>query len=435
MNKIFNDDMNKDVKVKGKLTQEMKDFLKEEKDKYKKSNINEQQLLLMKKLYIDDKVIFGLGIRKMYYYLKDNYPEFEISIPQVTRFLKSLEVKQLNNPVKETKDVGRTVMSAPFQRMEMDLLDLQNKEQKGYKYLLNIIDVFSKYALSIALKNKNDSTVLDGFKKLMKELKTKFNQYPKTIYSDNGSEFINSNMKKYLIRLRIRQLLTNSNSPGSHAKQVENFNGYIRRQLHNYEIQYNNPDWTQYYKKVINIYNNTRNRTTNTTPIDVMENKANNEDVRSNIDKATLNTSDEENKTKYKAGQKVRVKQYTPTFEKKTNNINWSREIYEIVRVIGSNTQNTRYKIRMIKDEDNNDVDEPIMETFYKNDLQPISKILIKTDTQPKYIVSKILKKRTRNGKKELLIKWKSYKDTTWEPYNMIQADVPKLVKKFEESI
>jgi len=54
-----------------------------------------------------------------------------------------------------------------------DLVDMQEwaSENKGYKYMLNIIDVFSKYAWSFPIKDKRGKTVLDAFKQTEKKPK------------------------------------------------------------------------------------------------------------------------------------------------------------------------------------------------------------------------------------------------------------------------
>ena len=56
------------------------------------------------------------------------------------------------------------------------------KQNKGYKYMLNVIDVFSKYAWSIPMKNKTGLTTLEAFKKILKEC----GRIPKRIWVDKG---------------------------------------------------------------------------------------------------------------------------------------------------------------------------------------------------------------------------------------------------------
>ena len=52
-----------------------------------------------------------------------------------------------------------------------DLVDMREweKQNKGYKYMLNVIDVFSKYAWSIPMKNKTGVTTLEALRKIAKE--------------------------------------------------------------------------------------------------------------------------------------------------------------------------------------------------------------------------------------------------------------------------
>jgi len=66
------------------------------------------------------------------------------------------------------------------------------KKNKGFNYLLTVIDLFSKYAYTIPLKSKNSDGVISAFKKLFKTRK------PAELWTDQGSEFINRNFKTFL---------------------------------------------------------------------------------------------------------------------------------------------------------------------------------------------------------------------------------------------
>ena len=60
------------------------------------------------------------------------------------------------------------------------------KENDGYKYLLNVIDLFSKTAYSIPLKSKSSEVIIDAFETLFT------NRRPKKLWTDQGSEFIST---------------------------------------------------------------------------------------------------------------------------------------------------------------------------------------------------------------------------------------------------
>ena len=68
-----------------------------------------------------------------------------------------------------------------------------------FKYLLNLIDHFSKYACSFLLKDKKANTVLFYIKECFKKI-----GIPKQLGTDNGSEFSNNKMKNYLDENKIK---------------------------------------------------------------------------------------------------------------------------------------------------------------------------------------------------------------------------------------
>ena len=69
----------------------------------------------------------------------------------------------------------------------VDLADMQliSKYNKGIRYLLCVIDLFSRYAWVIPLKNKKGGTIDEGFKKILDDS----NRKPNKIWVDHGSEF------------------------------------------------------------------------------------------------------------------------------------------------------------------------------------------------------------------------------------------------------
>ena len=78
----------------------------------------------------------------------------------------------------------------------VDLADMQSlsKKNKSIKYLLCAIDLYSKYAFIIPLKNKKGISIANGFDKIMKQS----NRKPNKIWVDQGGEFCNRVLKKWL---------------------------------------------------------------------------------------------------------------------------------------------------------------------------------------------------------------------------------------------
>ena len=71
-----------------------------------------------------------------------------------------------------------------------DLADMQfiRKFNKGFRFLLCVIDIFSKYAWVVPLKDKKGISIVNAFQKILKES----NRKPNKIWVDKGSEFYNN---------------------------------------------------------------------------------------------------------------------------------------------------------------------------------------------------------------------------------------------------
>ena len=73
-------------------------------------------------------------------------------------------------------------------------MQLRRKYNKGIRYLLCAIDLFSKYAFFVPLKDKKGTTIANAFQNILDNSKRK----PNKIYVDRGSEFYNTHFKKLL---------------------------------------------------------------------------------------------------------------------------------------------------------------------------------------------------------------------------------------------
>ena len=106
-----------------------------------------------------------------------------------------------------------------------DLTDLQYwKEQNdGYRYILTVIDVLSKYSWAVPLKDKTAASVTKAFQLLFKEAT------PQKLWTDQGSEFYNSTLKGVLQKLKIELYSTY----GEHKSAiVERFNRTMKQKMY-----------------------------------------------------------------------------------------------------------------------------------------------------------------------------------------------------------
>ena len=101
---------------------------------------------------------------------------------------------ELHKPIRKNFPRRKVKAFTPNQIWAADLVEMipYSRENKGFKYLLTVIDVFSKYGWIVPLKTKTGAEVTAAFKKLFKEA------VPAKLWTDAGKEFWNSNMKKLL---------------------------------------------------------------------------------------------------------------------------------------------------------------------------------------------------------------------------------------------
>ena len=106
----------------------------------------------------------------------------------------------------------------------LDILDLKDygpENNGGYRYILVVIDNFSKFGWNIPLKNKNAPTIKDSFENIIISSKRK----PNLIESDRGKEFYNNLFQDFLNKNNVK-LYSRNSSYG--AVLAERFNRTIR---------------------------------------------------------------------------------------------------------------------------------------------------------------------------------------------------------------
>ena len=103
---------------------------------------------------------------------------------------------ELHKPVIKTFSKGKVYSSFKDNIWGVDLADMQllSRQNKGIKYLLCVIDLFSKYAFVVPLKDKKGASVVKGFEKIVSES----GRQPNKIWVDQGSEFYNKTFKNWL---------------------------------------------------------------------------------------------------------------------------------------------------------------------------------------------------------------------------------------------
>ena len=109
------------------------------------------------------------------------------------------------------------------------LADMQliSKFNKGFRFLLCVIDIYSKYAWFFPLKDKKGASIVKTFQSILK----KSNRKPNKIWVDKGSEFYNSHFKKWLKDNNIEMYSTHN---GGKSVVAERFIRTIKNKFYKY---------------------------------------------------------------------------------------------------------------------------------------------------------------------------------------------------------
>ena len=143
-----------------------------------------------------------------------------------------------------------------------DLVEMQkfSKINKGYSYLLTCIDIFSKYAFVIPLKDKKGITIKNALQKIFKKRKPKF------LWTDNGKEFYNNQVNDLLEKNNIKLYSTNNSEIKSSV--IERFNRTFKNMMYKKFTENNNTIFYNMIDKLVNEYNNKYHRTIKMTPVE-----------------------------------------------------------------------------------------------------------------------------------------------------------------------
>ena len=194
-------------------------------------------------------------------------------------------------------------------------MHLINKFNKKFRFLLCVIDIFSKYARVVTLKHKKGITITNAFQKMSK----KSNRKPNKIRVDKGSEFYNSSVKKWLQNNDI-ELYSIHNRRKSVV--AERFIRSLKTKIYKCMTSISKNVYINKLDDIVNEYNNTYHRTIKMKPVDVKDNTY--------IDSMVFYSNDKD--PKFKVGNHVRISKHKNIFAKGYM-INWSEEVFVIKKV------------------------------------------------------------------------------------------------------
>lgn len=252
------------------------------------------------------------------------------------------------------------------------------RQNKGFNYILTVIDCFSKYAWAIPLKNKTADVVCVAMKNIFESS----GRVPKNLHTDMGKEFYNKTFNDLMKNLKINHYSTYTHLK---ASIVERFNRTLKEKMWKLFSFQGSFKWINILEDLVADYNNTKHRTINMTPTEV-----NSKQIERKLLNTVYNYKIIIAKNKFKVGQHVRISKFKDIFEKGYTP-NWSPEIFKITKV------NQKHPVTyQLADYQN----QKIMGRFYEKELQS-------TKYPNAYLVEKVLKKKGSN----VFVKWLGFEN------------------------
>lgn len=301
-------------------------------------------------------------------------------------------VNELHKPARKYFKRRRVIVKGLNDLVQADLVEMIKyaKINKGYKYILVVINVFSKFVWCEPVKNKSGNEVVRAMDKILSQM----NARPKNLQTDMGKEFYNKKFKELTDKWKI-----NHYSSYTHLKAsvVERVNRTLKNKMWRQFSLQGNYKWLDVLSDIVADYNNTNHRTIKMKPINVKK-----KDVKRLLQTvySHLKTVDPR-KQKLKVKDYVRISKYREAFSKGYTP-NWSNEIFQIRKIHRSNP-----RTYLLKDQEG----DQIQGGFYEHELQKVKYPDI-------YLVEKIMRKK---GNK-LYVKWLGLnsKQNSWILKNQI---------------
>ena len=308
----------------------------------------------------------------------------QIPVSQAKKELQQVLSYTLHKPRRRRFKTLPTLVFGINEQFVMDLVDLQKlaKYNKGYKYLLTVIDVLSKFAWVELLKSKSATAMVDALQRLWARLG---DRVPQKVQTDSGSEFYNAKVQAFFKKHGVNHFSTHGDL---HRSVVKRWNRTLKTKMFRYFTAHNTLKYIDVLPALVKTYNHTFYSSIQEKPVNV--NTDNEEEIWNRLYKARL-TPRRLKKPTLRVGDKVRLdKKFRPF--KKGYLPGWTEEVFLVQRIHTTKPVVT-YKLTEWDGS-------PIKGTFYEPDVQKVH-----VTDESLFRIDRVLK---RQGK-QVFVSWKGW--------------------------
>jgi len=157
---------------------------------------------------------------------------------------------EIHKPVRKVKQRRHVRASEKDEIWSMDLVDMSEwkSDNDGEKYMLTVVDVFSRFAWARPMLTKSANDTFAAFIDIVDSTK----RQPKKIWVDQGAEFYNSTFKKWM---KAQGVIMYSTFGESKSVIVERFNKTLKTKMWHYFTEKNTRRWVDELPRLLSWYN------------------------------------------------------------------------------------------------------------------------------------------------------------------------------------
>jgi hypothetical protein len=293
----------------------------------------------------------------------------------------------LHKPVRKRYNTRPYKTSEIDQHWQADLVEMipYANVNDGFRYILTLIDLFSRYAWAEPLRNKTAGEVAAAFRRVFAR-----GRQPQRLQTDDGREFDNGVVQHLLNMENIRFFTVKSQFK---AAVVERFNRTLKSKMWRYFTRTGNHRWVDVLPDLLISYNAAVHRSIGVAPINVTNDNEHELWLRQERQGPQVVTR-RDITTPYVVGDQVRVSVSKNVFAKGYLP-NWTEQIYTVSQVL--NTEPEQYKLRDYNNQE-------ITGSFYSAEMQRVV-------PPERYAVERVIRTRKVRGRTQYFVKWHGYGD------------------------
>ena len=351
------------------------------------------------RIYFDPSKPGSFQSAKKLYQTVQKEGVYNISLYEIQKWLQKQEAYSLQKATRHKFQRTPIVVAGKDDQWSADLMDMvkYSKHNNNVKYVLVVVDTFSKYLWLRPLKDKTGASVAKAFSDIFRE-----GRKPNRLRSDQGQEFRATVVRNLMNSNNIKQLFTQNENKASISERVLKT---AKSKIIRYLTHRNTFKYIDQLQNFADGYNKTIHNTIDMAPSDVTKN--NEEEVR--ISTYLQTKPQKKHSFKFRVGDKVRITHLRNIFSREYDQ-KWTGEVF----TVSQRFRRGQIPIYRIKDY----FGEPITGSFYQSELQ---KVDLKDDNLFK--IERILKERGKGQNKEYFVKWLYWpkKFNSWIKANTIE--------------